>query len=269
MKTLLLLDFNNLLYRGYFALPKMEFAGKSTHGLLGFMQQLCNLIKEFQTNHIIACLDAPPYTRKKLYPEYKGDRKDRDKDMLNEIFENVEYTIKLLEVLDIKYWKHQGLEADDLIANCCQQYINHYNRIVIVSSDDDLYQLLSNKVFIYKNKKLLNMNWFLEQYSLYPRKWAKIKAITGSHNNVEGIHKVGIKTAIKLVNDSERYNQLTAEQQELIKNNLKIIKLPLEYLATPFRMVTFKFNERKLLQFLPHYGIELQPWMRNELERYR
>ena len=130
-----------------------------------------------------------------------------------------------------------GMEADDLIAAITQ---NYDVELVIISADQDLYQLLTPTVSMYssKGKKLTTDKSFTKEYGIKPDKWARVKQIAGcSTDNVKGIEKVGEKTAIKYIKDelgkkTKAYNNIV-QGDAIIERNEALVKLPFKGTKIP------------------------------------
>src|SRR3990167_3297360 len=87
MKKLLILDFLNLFYRGFYTHMDLSHRGIHTGGLFGFIQQLVSHCKEINPSNIVICSDTYPYFRNDDYGDYKQDRRkvDKDKEILEKI----------------------------------------------------------------------------------------------------------------------------------------------------------------------------------------
>ena len=84
--------------------------------------------------------------------EYKANRKKpKEEDEIKRYDAFFEVLNKLPDMLDEEVLKFRGVEADDLIANLvmkCEPQLD-YDHIWIVSSDRDLYQLISENTSIF------------------------------------------------------------------------------------------------------------------------
>jgi 5'-3' exonuclease len=82
-------------------------------------------------------------------------------------------------------------EADDLIAYWCNRLYSN-DRLIVVSSDADLFQLLDRAdIYHLKRKKLMTEKHLIEEYGIPARSWSLAKAIGGcSGDNVAGIEGV-------------------------------------------------------------------------------
>jgi len=132
----------------------------------------------------------------------------------------------------VNVFSQKGFEADDLIASVALRCPKN-SEAIIVSSDEDLYQLLGSNRMIWNphKKKILNRKWFKEEYGIEPSQWRTVKALAGcSSDNVPGIPGVGEKTAIKFIKREIKKGTKTYDKFEnaetIIKRNLPIVKLP-------------------------------------------
>jgi DNA polymerase-1 len=272
-KNLLLFDFNNLLHKALAIHPDLSFGGKRTGGLYGFIQQFVKNVGLFFPDNIVVCSDGHPYFRKDIYPDYKGDRKKvHDIEFFEIIKESRKHCELFLGTLDIQFWKVPGFEADDLFAFLCQEYQKQFASIVIVSSDDDLFQLLKwDNVKLQRNKVLYTRANFDSEYNdLSPDlDWVYIKAMAGTHNGVPGLPRVGMITALKIFRDKERFEKIYKEHSSLLDVYKRCIELPFSTNTVPAipKLESTRYVERKLIKFLSKFGIELQSWMRNSLEK--
>ncbi len=266
MKTLLIIDFANTVIRSLAVHQELCSAhGEPTGGLFGFVGQLTNKLSTYQPEHVLICKDAPPYLRKKDYPNYKSNRpKSGDSEKSTAFFEAMNISFKqvdqCLEFLDIPSWSIKGLEADDLIASFVIENNTKYDKILILSNDDDLFQLLSyDNVFLLKKNAEFGKAQFKELYpTIEPEFWSLITALSGTHNGVAGIQRVGIKTAIKICTDESKIEKVFKEHADLIEQNLTLIDLPYKKYTEKYDFPELKkpkINETRLIKFLDDYGI--------------
>ena len=106
-------------------------------------------------------------------------------------------------------------------------------RFVIVSTDQDLWQLLSgDRVTVWnpRTKKMLTEQAFRERWGIGPSQWADVKAIAGCPGDgVPGVPGVGEKTAAKfmagrLKDTTKAYNRVV-EANDLWERNLRLVRL--------------------------------------------
>ena len=191
----LVIDCNNLAYRAFYTTGVLDL------GIVyGFMNQILTLAKDLKSSRFIFCWDSKKNFRKDIMPTYKGNRQEKDEQTKKEL-EKAFDQFKMLrtEVLPnlgfANVFVQPGYEADDLIAHVVQRFPDKY---IIVSGDEDLYQLLGEDRFIstmiYQpiKKNLVTTKSFYEKYGIDPVAWSTVKALAGcTSDNVEGIKGVG------------------------------------------------------------------------------
>ena len=176
--------------------------------------------------------------RASLYPEYKANRKQDDpvkKAQLDKHFSNQNYVLKVLAA----YYpciKSKGIEADDLIAYVSKKV---FDNCVILSSDQDLLQL--EKVQFSPNRSSFISLEDIGAKSA--RQFITAKTLAGdSGDNIKGLERVGIKTALKYLNkyNTDNYDELCEaispktkskiekrilEGREVVERNEKLVNL--------------------------------------------
>ena len=288
MKSLLLIDFANTLIRSLSVHKDLSYEGEWTGGMYGVFDQLVACIHKHNPTNILVCDDKKPYLREKLYPGFKGDRKRKTYgnepegfDWYHALQQNKDSTQELLEILDIPYWSIGGLEADDLIAFAVDKYHDDYDKIIILSNDTDLNQLLVYmNVFIYKKSKwvgpdrLYGEKEFDKEFvNLRVTDWALYTAMVGTHNGVPGIKGIGPKTALKILNDetAELYDVFMMKYERAMNEKLDLIELPLPGEDIPLNIPTpqsMTYNSRKVTRFLESKGIQFTTRMLQAIERF-
>ena len=238
MRPLLIIDCNYLCHRARFSTGPLSYKGQATGVIFGFLNQLFTIGKETIPKNIIFTWDSRQSKRKRILPEYKGNRKKQDDDSeedLEATFRQFHMLRKeLLPNLGFKNnWRQVGYEADDLIAEIC--FTRPEEQIVIASSDNDLLQLLTKQVSIYNlgRKAFYTEQKFIEEYGIKPSQWVEVKKIAGcSSDNVPGIPGVGEKTAIKYLKGELKSNTKTFQKIQqganVIIRNDKLVKLPFQ-----------------------------------------
>jgi 5'-3' exonuclease len=219
----LLIDLNNMAYRSlYSAKRNIDQVGYKylKHVMFSSIIALCN---KHKPKKVFLCVDHKQNWRKKIYPDYKGNRsknRDAQEDIdWNEFFANFQqFTDECKKyfpfyVLQIKY-----MEADDIIGIMCKHY-EHVPKVV-VTTDNDFVQLLR-----YKNVKILDPIKGQYKTSDDPLRHLKIKCLMGDRgDNIPAIKpRVGEKGAEKLADNPELLKEMfeIPELGEEYKNNYK------------------------------------------------
>ena len=250
---ILLVDCNFLcnVLRFAYKEDKLSYDELETHILFGFFRYIRMVSKEFSTNKFVFCWDGRHSIRKTLFSEYKADRREgmtaHDEELMLKAFHQFEelFSWALPTIGFVNNFRYDGFEADDLIARYALQE-DYRDRMVIISADSDLHQLLSDRITMYNpvKKTKFGLKEFHERYGedMTPEEVAEVKAIAGdASDNIKGVPGVGEVTAIKYLKKRLGMHlqswQMIAGNQELIKRNMVLVKLPLAH--TPYEKIDF------------------------------
>lgn len=247
-KRILLIDTSSILHIAKHSGGKrLRAKDKNTYIIFGFLLKLQLLTQKTKPNVIVFATDSLPEdsVRRKLYPPYKLKRTTREKTpeeiALNEIaypqFDEVEQEV--LPSMGYKnIYQEKGLEADDIIGSICKTYKNC--EIVIVTTDQDMYQLLSPTVCILKpgTMKYYTKASFEKEYGIEPKMWKRVKAIGGcTSDEVKGVPGVAEKTVLKYLKGNlpshyKSYISIKSEKGRKITNRNKALVI-LPFRRTP------------------------------------
>ncbi len=202
---ILIIDAMNLFTRHYIAHPAMSSNGDQVGGVVGFLYELCRHIEDTKpTKTFIVWESGGSQKRRNILKEYKQGRRPGKlnryyEDDIPDTIANRNFQLALLiEVIDNTTCDQlyiQDCEADDVIAYLSNYYFKD-NKKIIVSSDKDFYQLLSNNTVIYSPtwKKYVNKHTVLAKFEIHPNNFCLAKAIVGDKSdNIEGVKGVGFK----------------------------------------------------------------------------
>lgn len=258
----LLFDFNNLLYKALAVMPPLIFHGKNVGGLYGFIQQICSKINLFKPDYIIVCNDKPPYLRKQIFKDYKKLRKaphNRDEEKIKLTHESREYCLNFLKSVQIPILQQDGYEADDMIAKACEDLHNKVDEIIVISNDDDLFQIFqySTNIYMQKNKVFYGVRNFLTDYpDLEPFQWPLYLALKGSHNGVPGLKGVGAKGAIRILKDKKEFERILNQEGDIIELYTRLATLPYDDELDTVQLEKSNYGNSTVKFFVSH-GIEL------------
>lgn len=268
--VLLIFDFNNLLYKGMAIHPLLEFAGKSTGGFYGMLSQMCHHINNHQPNSILICSDGHPYFRKDVYPQYKEDRQTKEPEFYQAVGENKESCLEFFEKLNIPFWQEVGFEADDLIATICERLYEQFDKIIVVSNDDDLFQLFKFPGVCLQRSKVLytRKDFKKDHYNTTIKQFIQAKALAGGHNGVKGFKGIGMATALKIVKDKKRFKKFleTNMAEYMLYKKLTELPYPDKSVDSIPQLPPTTYNEGRMVRFLAQHGIEFKPYMKKALE---
>ena len=262
MNNFLIIDFFNLLRREMGALAPLEFNGRYTSGIYGFLRQFAKAVVEFKPTKIIVCADCPPYWRKEIFPEYKNDRKTNPDLFFRKRFEeSIQYCEEFLSLINCTFWKEKGYEADDLIASVLLE--NKYDNAYIFSNDWDIFQLLflRDNVYVKTNNELWNVEMFIATFGLETKEEVvRYLSLKGTHNNIKGIKGIGEVKAKEIATDENKWKAIYKEHKQELDNYYRLIVLPAfgewEHEPRCIDISTIQFSERKLFNWITSIGIQ-------------
>lgn len=206
-----LIDGSAYIYRAYHAIkPLSNSKGMQTNAVFGFINILRKLIREKEPKYLAVAFDSRGEVfRHRLYPEYKANRPP----MPPELAEQIPFIKEYVSSSNLLCLEEQGIEADDLIASAAVSLSRQGFRIVVVSGDKDLLQLVNESVVMWDPMKEVFMDIAAVQtkYAIPADRLLELFAMIGdSADNVPGIPGIGPKTAQKLIADYHSLDGLYA-----------------------------------------------------------
>jgi 5'-3' exonuclease len=273
-RVLLAVDVSNQVYKASAAHATLTSDGRFTGGLYGFIFAIQKAIMVCKATHVVLCTDTKPYLRSKLYPEYKSLRKDsQDPDLVERYRESLPMIKHFAESIGWPMWSLPGFESDDLVAHCVTQHRHRYDRIIAMSNDSDLYQLFKYPQFaVYKGTKgLYEREDYYKEFNLDPAHIPRLLALTGTHNEVEGLRGVGPVNARRIVLDPKEYRNVRVKYADIIDRNIELITLPhKDFPKTEGIPKAAKlFSERAFVRFCGQYDINITQAACQAFERIR
>ncbi|MBV5318588.1 MAG: DNA polymerase I [Desulfobulbaceae bacterium] len=206
---LYLIDGSAYIYRAYHAIkPLSNSSGLPTHAVFGFISILRRLIKERQPQYIAVAFDTKgPVFRHQLYSDYKANRPPMPEDLVPQI----SYIRQMVAAYRIMNLEQDDQEADDLIASATTKMVEQGYRVVIVSGDKDLLQLVSAGVTLWDpmSDRVMDEAAVVEKYGVSPSQLLDYFALTGdSSDNIPGVPGIGPKSAQKMISEYGNLEQL-------------------------------------------------------------
>lgn len=219
-QILYLIDTTNLMYQFWYKTPKDEVneQGELVNVLNALKLFTHHLLNNEQAQCLVFVFDQRLKTskRKSLLSDYKQGRK-KTPEGLEKQFALCQEWIKQQ---NIALATSSEVEADDVIASIMKQNREHFESMVIVSSDKDLYQLIKDQDIIWDVQKdnRLTKKDIIKKTGVPPHQIADQLALAGDKSdNIKGIPGIGLHSAAKLL---IKFGSIEAivEQREQIKN---------------------------------------------------
>ena len=251
---------------------QLSFGETATGVIYGFLKYLSTLQSEFRTNKFIFCWDSKTNKRLKIFPEYKNKRIKKDLTEEEQSFEDAfRHQMKMLRKVYLStigfrnVFCQKGYESDDIIASVCKNTFNRGTEIIIISSDKDLFQLITPYISIYnpQSNKILDYQGFRKKYGIRPHEWSMMKALAGCTTDcVPGIKGVGEKTAIKylkgeLKESLKAYQAIKSKKGRYIySRNLALVQLPFGKNTKIFKPKADEFSEKGWREVVKKLGMK-------------
>lgn len=240
--TVLLVDASPYIFRAYYSLPESIKSrdGERVGAVYGFVTFLLKLIADERPTHFAVAFDRNlnGSFRNDEYPEYKAQRQDPPADLVTQIDPCLEVT----EAMGITTFIDERYEADDLIATVLARAIPAPHRCVVVSSDKDLAQLVSDRVTLldFAQEARYTPAEVREKFGVRPDQIVDLLALAGDPvDNIPGVAGIGRKTAADILAAYDHLEDVYAHLEEIPFSKLRAAK-----------SISLKLREHRELAFL-------------------
>jgi DNA polymerase-1 len=205
----MLIDGHSLVYRGFYALqelgrPFTNAKGELTTGVYAFTSMLLKALEDLKPQFAAAAFDmSRPTFRLNEFAAYKGTRTAAPPGMRDQ----VTWTRRVLEAMQIPTFEVEGYEADDVLGALSVKATEQGLQTTILSGDNDLLQLVNPRVKVLTSRRgitdtiLYDEAKVVEKYGgLRPAQVPDFKAIRGdATDNIPSVTGIGDKGAQKLL----------------------------------------------------------------------
>lgn len=296
---ILICDSINLFIRCFAANPIISESGYHVGGQLGFLKAMASYIRMFNPTRCILVFDGVGGSsyRRKIYPDYKANRKNKNRLNRTEKFNSIEEESesmkmqlgRLLEYMDhlpVTCIAMDDIEADDTIAYLVKQYYEEKAKhITIVSTDRDFLQLVNESVTVYSpTKKIIYTPEILQtEYQMHHENILLYRSLSGdTSDNIPGVKGVGKKTLLKIsdMDKPKSFSEFKSEMEslaesgsykvvseivnnwEIVERNYKLMQLEMAIIPTQTKLKIQDIADRKIPTLnkhkLRHFAIEDQ-----------
>lgn len=271
----LVVDGNNLLKISLVD-KTMNSSGQEYGAVVSFLRILGTILNKKDFNYCTVCWDGTGsgVLRWKLYEDYKANRdkhyelhdpnlSDYEKKLIayqkmvldynaNKLKKEEELSFKrqksiinsILEELCVRQYEFENVEGDDIISYCVKNRQEN-EKIVIVSSDKDLTQLICEDVIVYnpRMKDFVTKDNSVEKIGITHENVVLEKVLCGDvSDNIKGVKGIGEQTLIKLFPQikTEKMNleAVIARSKELLEERKEAKKKPLKSLENIVNGIT-------------------------------
>lgn len=273
-ETIILIDASTLVYAAFHTYGTLNYHGKPTGIIYGFLKKILMLAKKFETTDFITCWDAGVSHRHSIYGAYKAKRiakreaqTDDEKEQRTWMLaQSISLNHRILPYLGFKNnYIRIYYEADDLLAYWVDRLKDSGKRVIMVTTDADMFQCLDHcTIYNTSTKKLFTRIKFMKKYGIKPSEWAMAKAIGGcSGDNVIGVEGVSdpkkpSSKALKYLRgelgEGKILDRIKAAS-DLIHSNLKLVELPYNGTGEKNRMIIRKnkYSRRRFIKTFDKY----------------
>ncbi len=205
---LVLVDGSSYLFRAFHALPPLTNSrGEPTGAVVGVVNMLNRLLKDYHPRYMAVVFDAPGKTfRDDLYAEYKANRPPAP----DELKAQIPLLHQVVEAMGLPLLMEEGVEADDVIGTLARRAAAQGLQVLISTGDKDMAQLVDDHITLIDTMtgRKLDRAGVEAKFGVPPERIADWLALVGdSSDNIPGVPGVGPKTAAKWL---QQYGSLDA-----------------------------------------------------------
>ena len=203
-KTVMLIDGSSLIFRAFFALPKLtNNDGVMTNGVYGFLTMYNNAVDRYKPDYILVAFDKASKTfRHKEFKDYKATRNK----MPSELSYQFGILKDILDSMGVKYTDLEGFEADDIVGTYAKMAQEKGYDSVLITGDRDYLQLVDEKIVVNLTKKGVSetkeytLDTIKEEFGLTPKQLIDVKGLEGDKSdNIPGVDGIGPKKAVAFI----------------------------------------------------------------------
>lgn len=222
-KTVYLIDGSSFLYRAYYSLPPLQGPdGESVQAVFGFCRMIKRLLDTFDPQYIAVIWDSKggSTVRKEIFKEYKATRQAPPSDL----FTQKERIKTFVDTIGLKQIETPGIEADDIMFAIAKEREAAGDTVVLVTSDKDMGQALSDRVFIFDTFKdlLLDPAAFTEKMGFSVDRLTFYFSLLGdSSDNIPGVRGIGKQGALELVSQFSSLRDLYDNLDKVSKPRMR------------------------------------------------
>lgn len=243
MKTILLIDASNFLFRAYHALPPLTTKdGRPTGAVRGFLSMMKTLREDVPTDYIACVFDPKGKTfRHEIYPEYKANRPPMPEDLRCQI----ETVFEAIRKVGVPLLQVPGVEADDTIGTIAKKAAAEGLDVVIATGDKDYAQLVEKNIRLINTmgaeNTWMNRDGVIAKFGVPPEHIIDYLALMGDTvDNVPGVRKCGPKTAAKWVSEYGTVENLIANADKVKGKIGESLREGAEFLPMAKDLVTIR-----------------------------
>jgi DNA polymerase-1 len=200
------------------------------------------MVRKYDPSHVLIAFDKGRSTKRlAIDPEYKANRhkpSDKPRNATDDAF-STEFKPQLATFMNlclksgVPFMSLDGVEADDIIATAALKHRTVFDRVVIVSADHDLHQLIRDNIIVVKpsisyrdiDAEVFDTQSVKAEWGVEPERLPEIWALMGDKgDNIKGIQGVGPKKATKMIAEHGDLETVLSLDDEKIQNNIDVVR---------------------------------------------
>ncbi len=209
------------------------------------------------------CFDSKtPTFRHHQFAEYKKNRPPMPEDLHSQLPKIGE----ILNAFHLACFQMDGYEADDILATLVSKLKDDFDRVLILTSDKDMFQIVTEKINVlnsFQEDNLFNPVKVKEKVGVPPEKIPDLLALIGdSVDNIPGVPGIGKKTAKELLDEFGCLEDVIASKEKIrnrkiadsLEKNL-LLALNNKKLLILEKNVPVEVNTDKLVVTIPDWPL--------------
>jgi len=212
-----LIDASVYIFRAYYSLPPMSAPdGTPTNAVYGFANTLIKYLADVAPSHAAVAFDhAMESFRNEAFPEYKAQRGETPDDLEPQF----DLCREVAGALGFRVFEKENFEADDVIATLTHQLLGRRARMLILTTDKDLAQLVreDGRVELYDLAKdeRVGADGVRGRFGVDPAQIPDYLGLVGDAvDNLPGVPGVGPKSASAALRAFGRIEEIPADPEE-------------------------------------------------------
>lgn len=196
----ILVDGSNYVFRAFYAIRDLSNSrGFPTNAIYGFTTMLMKLRRDLNPRYLAIVFDLKgPTFRHEAFEDYKANRKA----IPDALIPQIPFIKDIVRGFSIPILEQQGIEADDIIGTLARRYAGKGVKVVIVSGDKDMMQLVTDDIVMIDTMKDMTYNAAAvkERFGVGPEKVVEMLGLMGdASDNIPGVPGIGPKGALSLI----------------------------------------------------------------------
>lgn len=218
-----MIDGSSFMYRAFYAIKPMHSPdGIPVNAVFGFCRMFKKIIDTLQPDHVLIAWDSKGGSKRtEVYEEYKAKRLAFPQDLIvqKELIE------RFAETMGVTQLAEPGYEADDLLYTAAELLKNKVDRVVIVTNDKDLAQLVGENIVVYDGIKevFIDRDAVITKFGIPPERLSFYFSLVGdTSDNIPGVKGIGEKTAVKIASQYASLDDMYAHLDDITPEGVRV-----------------------------------------------